>query len=205
MGGTIAVFGQDLARFHTFTIAMRQLEVPPDTTWDYRLGFNIARNRNLAVRHMKGDWLFLLDDDQSFEPDVLLQLLNRNVDIIQALTPQRIPPFAPHAYRLTNGKFKQAGIDEVPEKGISQWDAVACGCMLVRRHVFEKVEAPWFAVLPEGTSDDIFFCKKAIDAGFKCYVDSDNRCGHMTLTQVRPVYQDGRWQGELNFGDDCLR
>lgn len=205
MGGTIAVAAQDLARFHTFTISTRLLKAPPDTTWDWRIGFNTARNRNLSVMNMAGDWVFFLDDDQAFEPDTLLKLLEREVDIVQALTPQRVPPFAPHAYKWINEDYKRADVHEVPETGISEWDGVACGCLLVRKQVFEKVAYPWFAVLPEGRSDDLYFCKKARDAGFKCYIDSDTRSGHMTITQVKPTYQGGRWGGELCFGNDLLR
>lgn len=205
MSGTVAVVCQDLARYHTFTIAALQLKLPPDISWDWRFGFNVAMNRNKAVQNMQGDWLFFLDDDQTFEPDVLLKLLDRSVDVIQALTPARVPPFAPHAYRWIDNDFRQAAPHEVPETGISEWDAVACGCMLIRKHVLEAIEPPWFAVSPDGRTDDLYFCKKVREKGFRVYIDSDTRCGHMTVTQIRPKHSRGAWGAELCFGDELWK
>ena len=204
MAGTVAVTAQDMARYHSFTMSALKLETPPETTWDFRLGFNTARNRNLAVSYIAGDWMFFLDDDQTFEPKVLLKLLDRNVDIIQALTPMRVPPFGPHAYVWKDNDFQRADPSLVPQTGISAWDGIACGCLLVKRHVFEAIEPPWFEVSGDGRSDDLYFCRKAKNAGFTCHLDSDTRSSHMTITKVSPEYHNGQWGGVLCFGDDSL-
>lgn len=200
MSGTVALIGQELARYHAFTAAMRTLRCPPGTKWDVRLGFQVAKHRNEAVRYMEGDWLFFLDDDQTFEPDVLLQLLDRNVDIIQALTPRRTEPFAPIAFKEINGRYVDTPPDEIAESGISEVAAVGCGCMLIRRHVFEKVEGPWFETNGYGETDDLYFCRKARAAGFKVWLDSDNRCGHMVVGEVRPYYLAKQWTATLKAG-----
>lgn len=200
MGGTIALIGQELARYHAFTIAMRQLKVPPDSTWTVKLGFQVAKHRNEAVREMQGDWLFFLDDDQTFEPDILLQLLERNVDIVQALTPARTPPYAPLAFIEESGRVKRSTGNMVPETGMSKWVATGCGCLLIRRQVFEKIEAPWFETNGYGETDDVYFCRKARAAGFDVWLDSDNRSGHMMVGEVMPTYQNGRWTGTIKAG-----
>ena len=50
------------------------------------------------------------------------------------------------------------------------------GVMMVKREVFEKVEQPWFAI-PYSTTgghyigEDVFFCRKAREAGYEILVD----------------------------------
>ncbi|MCK4649926.1 glycosyltransferase [Candidatus Pacearchaeota archaeon] len=56
----------------------------------------------------------------------------------------------------------------------------SCGCMLLNRDVFKKIQ---YGVLdvPDGfsTTDDIYFCRKAREAGFKLYCDTGLQCEHL--------------------------
>jgi hypothetical protein len=69
--------------------------------------------------------------------------------------------------------------------GLEQVTAIGCGVMLVKKEVFEKTPRPWFwfEVLPGDKllGEDVYFCVKAHDAGFDCWVDHDlsNEIGHV--------------------------
>jgi hypothetical protein len=63
-------------------------------------------------------------------------------------------------------------------EGLQPVDYIGMGVMMVKREVFEKVEAPWFAI-PYSTigqhyiGEDVFFCRKAREAGYEVLVDHD--------------------------------
>ncbi|NPE27050.1 glycosyltransferase [Methanococcoides sp. SA1] len=68
----------------------------------------------------------------------------------------------------------------------------SCGCMLLSREAFGKLKYGLLDV-PEGfsTSDDIYFCKKARENGFRIYCDTVLQCEHLV-------------SGKLEKGDDGL-
>lgn len=71
------------------------------------------------------------------------------------------------------------------------------GCMMINLDVFKYLEKPWFKLIdklsyyPEDklflndyATDDLYFCKKVIDAGFKILCDGAVICAHQNaLTQ----------------------
>ena len=63
--------------------------------------------------------------------------------------------------------------------------AIGCGVMLVKREVFENTPRPWFwfEQIPGGKllGEDVYFCVKAQDAGYKTYLDHNlsNAIGHV--------------------------
>jgi hypothetical protein len=88
-------------------------------------------------------------------------------------------------------------------------DGAGTGCMLIRRDVFEALGHPWFR-WPEwideekGTlermSDDIDFCNRARDKGFKVVAHGNVRCGHIKQCDVANfVFEDKvldiQWNG----------
>jgi GT2 family glycosyltransferase len=62
----------------------------------------------------------------------------------------------------------------------------SCGCMLLSRKAFEKLR---YGVLnvPDGfsTTDDIYFCRKAREAGFKFYCDTSLQCAHLVAGKFK--------------------
>ena len=56
----------------------------------------------------------------------------------------------------------------------------SCGCMLLSREAFGKLRYGILDV-PDGfgTSDDIYFCRKAREAGFGLYCDTSLQCEHL--------------------------
>jgi hypothetical protein len=75
----------------------------------------------------------------------------------------------------------------MPEStGIEEVGSIGMGVMLIKRNVFEKLTEPWFET-PWRTDargyigEDIFFCRKAQDAGYKIWIDHDvsKEIGHI--------------------------
>ena len=203
--GTIGVISGDLARYPAFYTSLMNLQVPNGSSWQWVRGNGIAANRNIIVREMQGAWLLFLDDDQTFEPDILMQLLHRNVPIVQPLVSTRKPPFRPYAYYEdgSTGGFQSYTWDDLPPGGLFACDAVGTGGTLIRREVLDAIVDPWFEegqVHKEALGEDLSFMRKARAKGFGAAVDLDNRMGHMTTCEVWPAQADHRvWCVDLDL------
>jgi hypothetical protein len=216
--GLVVIISSDTARFNAFAKSTMKLMVPHGSQWEWAEGTSIEANRNLALSKMKDHcrWVFTLDDDHSFEPDILMRLLqrmgqNKDVDILQAFCTTRKPPYSPWAYKESPNQsgdgieYISATWDEVPTEGISEWDAVGTGGMLIRRKVIDAVKFPWFEVgktFKDAYGEDLYFCYKARRLGFRIWIDSDNMTSHMTgAVGLRPMKdEDGRWAIAADMG-----
>lgn len=86
-------------------------------------------------------------------------------------------------------------IDKPVSDPLMQVDAVATGCMLIHRSVFECMEPPWFEYRTGRNSEDLEFCKRVIDDhGVPIHADLSTICGHyhwvpMGQAQFRTLYE----------------
>jgi len=82
------------------------------------------------------------------------------------------------------GNKKGIMMTEVPESGTKFVDAVATGCMFIKREVFEQVQKPYFEFkfdtdtrkIKEG--EDLGFCLKLNEKGIRCFIDYGMVCKH---------------------------
>lgn len=70
-------------------------------------------------------------------------------------------------------KWKKGEVFEVP-------GFIGTGCMLVNTEIFNLVPEPWFDTLefPDKVTDDAYFCRKVIKAGYKILGHGGVLCGH---------------------------
>ena len=187
MSGTICVASQDQARFHTFTQCYQRLETPEGWAHATHHCYDTAYGRNRLVQMAVGDYVFFLDDDVCFEPDILKRLLKHNVDVVGALYLRRMYPFNPAPHTSLEGP-----------PGLRKSKLAATGALLVKKSVFDKIEYPWFlsTYTEDGqpVSDDGYFCHELLKAGVSIYVDTSVWVGHMGTCVVRPIYKNGQWK-----------
>lgn len=197
MAGTVAVTADEAGRYTRFAISMQGLQVPAGSKTLWQVGNDIAGNRNGACADLHGDWIWFVDDDHAFKPDVLLRLLALDLDIVTPLCLRRMQPFLP--IPCVDGDFMDLSRytgDEVVEV-----EHAGSSGMLIRRHVIEALEPPWFQ-LGNGVSEDVAFCQKARAAGFKVHVDLGVRLGHITTAVVWPVWDEERgWLNGFTIAD----
>lgn len=197
--GTVAILCGDAGRFTAFWGAMLGLafQLPQGCAVKICQGSDIPALRNEAVAEyleagkVGGDWLWFIDDDHGFQPDICHRLAARAVDIVQPVCLRRSSPFLPVATGL-DGDFLRLA-DHQPDELVEVMFAGSSG-MMIRRRVLEAVKPPWFD-LGNGVSEDVAFCRKAAEAGFKIHVDLAARLGHTTVATVWPTFpeQDDRW------------
>lgn len=196
----VGVISGELSRFARFHISLNALMVPPDSTWAWEQGSGYASQRNIVAQQALdcgAKWLWFIDDDHTFAPDVLMRLLAHDVPIVQPLVSTRKPPYLPYAYRFDGERYVSVGWDGL-EDGLMKVDASACGGMLIRRDVLETVDFPWFVEgkCGMGPGEDFYFSEQAKRFGFQGYVDCETRMGHISLHDV--------WPNRYNSGDWCV-
>jgi hypothetical protein len=156
--------------------------------------------RNLLVRDalVNGfEHIFFVDDDMSLEPDTLTKLYEANKDIIGGLCVSRHTqePCAFEAKEFENGKVKLYKPIKKIQEDVQEVDAIGTGCVLIKRQVlekmFEKHKQFMFEFLKETNpltgvvnykGEDVVFCERAKELGFKVWLHSDVRPGHEAKT-----------------------
>lgn len=224
----IGIIGNDAARFHEFTASTLRLRRPPDSHLEFLIGGDWCGARNaLAQQCLDGDFthLWFMDDDHSFSPDLLLQLLAWDKPLVVPMCLQRVFPFAPVSYvkspvELAHlGDFIPIDLSNHPGGGLVELEAGGAAGMLIHRDVLEatklqwvtpehsttvmpvQAEVPWFEYTDQ--SEDIVFCEKAKAAGFTLWGDLGARLGHITTAVVIPSYtEEHGWTTGLRVGKD---
>ena len=202
--GTIGLCAADTGRFSEFSVAMARLDKPPD--WDVIAAFNydLAYARNSLVERFTGDYLWLMDDDQVFQEDVLKRLLAHELPIVGPLVLRRHPPFEP-CPGIEGGK--NLPLDQPP--GLREVQYTGGAGLLIHRDVFDAIEPPWFnhGIGSEGIhfSDDAYFCHRAREAGFKIFCDTSVTLAHLAVAFITPGFDGKQWLRQVAIGDFRLR
>jgi hypothetical protein len=128
----------------------------------------------------KGDFVLMSDPDMTFTSEDIKKLIKHNKDIIAGLFFQRRAPFKPLMFKKDARRGRYFNIMKYP-KGLMEVDAVGTGFILIKRSVFEKLSEPWFLHTnpSKGLSEDLYFCNKAQENGFKIFVDTTVKIGHI--------------------------
>lgn len=204
--GTIVVTSGERTPFPSFCASLLRCLRPAHTKMDYRVGISVAANLNAAVRDMEGDWLWIMGDDHTFSPDLLVQLGHLDRDIVVPLCSRRVPPLVPVWYgkETSPGRFAPINWFDLPKTGLMELGAAGNAGMLVRRRVFETLSDPWFELGKtdsEELGEDLYFCKKARAAGFTVQGSVDHLLHHLTTCCVRPVLTAQGWTTDIDLGE----
>ena len=146
-----------------------------------------ARNK-LAMHAVKAEaeYVMWLDSDMVFNPDIMERLmkdLDEGRDIVSGLYFRRAAPFTPVAF----SKIDCSGETCVHEdykgslSGIHEVEGIGFGCVLMKSDVlFESFSKYGTCFSPiNSVGEDLSFCWRARELGYKIYLDCDVKCGHV--------------------------
>lgn len=146
----------------------------------------ITENRNMIcdqALQSQAEWLFMLDNDVEFPPDILDRLL-------AVADPIERPILGAVYFTQINGYWMPVWLEQVDGVGrmpveqitigeIKELDAIGMGCTLIHRTVLEKMKAehsddpwPWFNhdLIDGGRAgEDVSFCNRAKKMGLKIH------------------------------------
>ena len=147
--------------------------------------YSIDVSRNLIAKYAEQngyDYIFWVDSDIIVPKDALIKLLSHNKDVVSGV----------YAYKILGGKnsvakrfspdkedfYEDIQIKEIKEHdGLMKVDGFGFGCVLTKTEVFKNIGYPWF-IYTQDMGEDIFFCRKAQNAGYELYLDTSVLCGH---------------------------
>ena len=187
---------------------------------DYEIKFGIetgslvynARN-NLARQAVAAecDWVLWLDSDMVFDPDLLEKMLevcqDNDIDFLTALCFRRKPPYTPCLFdrleKLPDDKgASYTALLSVPE---GRFEVGGCGLagVLMSTDVLISVAARFHGQMFDpfpGFGEDVAFCWRARQCGYKIYCDSEIEMGHVGQCVVTRGYFEA-YNGGANDGN----
>lgn len=133
------------------------------------------------------DYLFMVDDDMLCPFDAFFKLLAHDRDMVSALAFMRNAPHYPVIYSLKEGwdstaqsrYYMRNYVLNYPRNSLVQCDATGFGAVLIKTELFRKIPKPWF-MSSDAIGEDILFCCKALENGFKIFCDTSVKTGHLS-------------------------
>lgn len=137
------------------------------------------QRERLAEEALKdgADAILWVDSDMRFPKDALEILLSRNLPIVGVNATTRRFPVKPTALDIDPETNDLVKVDSKGKTGLEQVMGVGFGMVLIKKEVFEAAQKPWFwfEQTDKGgiIGEDIYFCAKAFDVGYKTVIDHD--------------------------------
>ena len=160
------------------------LELPEgyETEFQYFYGYAVDQVRNLIAHWVVNayDYLLAIDHDVVFPADTLKKMLAHDKPIVSGVYRQRLEPQMIELYDLNMRRLDVSQLTGT----LQEIGGCGFGCVLVKKEVFSAIQYPWFfyhqALNHNHTfSEDLDFCKKVLEKGFKLYADSSILCKHI--------------------------
>lgn len=168
-----------------WALSLRNLVLPMNSTYAFApvRGFPIDEARNLLAQTAIDNgakYLLMLDDDTAPPQSTVTRLLS-------ILDSDSMAMVAGGIY-FSREKAPQPIVFK-KEGGGPTWDwtygdifecsSIGTGCMMIKTELFTKLEKPWFKTdIENNMTDDIYFCRKVKNAGYKIMADGGVVCIH---------------------------
>ena len=180
-----------------FCHSLAMIQVVGECKLTMKAGSLIYTSRNaLATEAIQQemDYVFWLDSDMVFKPDTLARLFNTlkkyDLDMVTGLYFRRVPPYTPVLFDTLNidpetDECVWSEFKEIPAK---PFEVGGCGfgCVLMKTDVFFDVQSKFgnmFAPIANN-GEDVAFCWRARQCGFKIVCDPSVICGHVGYSVV---------------------
>jgi hypothetical protein len=188
-----------------------ELEIPSGTPKRMEIGNLIAEQHERIARwfveETRADVLLLLEQDHRFPRNLLERVANYTEPVVGALYYARHEPYFPVALVPKPDDWNKPGVwegewedveltplwpsleEEYRKGGLNSVCAIGMGCIAIRRDVLEEWPkgAPYFANhygFGKYWTDDVWFCCRALQRGYRIYVDCDLQIPHIAEREV---------------------
>jgi len=179
-----------------FCQSLAQLQKIGECTLAMKAGSLIYTSRNelatMAIS-MGADYVFWLDSDMQFKPDTLIRMMDtlqkNKLDMLTGLYFRRVPPYTPVVFdgleMRTETICSWSEFKKLPDE-LFEVGGCGFGCVLMDVGVFLDVQGKFGNMFaPMGnTGEDLAFCMRARQCGYKIYCDPTIICGHVGYSIV---------------------
>ena len=186
-----------------FAQSLASLRKVGDCAVSFMVGSLIYDSRNKLAKQaveMEADYILWLDSDVIFNPDLMERLYALDADIATGLYFRRTAPFTPVIFKTLekeDGHLINEGYEDYPE---DPFEVAGCGfgAVLMKADVLFNMPDPGMWFTPAyNAGEDIAFCMRAREAGYKIVCDPKaqlGHVGHVTITEnfYKQVKQNGK-------------
>lgn len=168
-----------------FASSLAMLNRVGDCQVAFNVGSLVYNSRNelarLAVR-TEADYILWIDSDMVFHPDALEMLMEdmKDHDFVCGLAFRRGKPYTPVLFKTLSLQGTCEQMNEYPDS-IFEIAASGFGMVLMKTEILFDVAAKfqtWFAPY-ENLGEDLSFCWRAKECGYKFYCDPRVKLGHV--------------------------
>lgn len=175
-----------------------------------------ARNRLVEVANQAGkdelnrlpDYYLFIDQDSVVHPALFEELKAKNKDIVSANCLRKkhwIPAWTPMSCATDRCiENVERELRKIKKGAMVEALTAGCGGLLVKGEVLRKIKPPWFKIRLSDKvcfGEDVWFCEKAREAGYKVWVATDIPIGHSGAT-VFPSDWEHRGR-KRRIGKEC--
>lgn len=190
----IAVPCMDQVPF-TFAQSLSTLEKIGECKLAMKSGSLIYTSRNslaMMAIQMDADFVFWIDSDMVFKSDTLIRMMDtlkkNDLDILTGLYFRRVPPYSPVLFDKLeqNGEITEfSEFNKIPDE-LFEVGGCGFGCVLMKTDVFFDVQSKFGNMFaPMGNNgEDVAFCIRARECGYKIYCDPSIVCGHVGYSVI---------------------
>lgn len=138
---------------------------------------------------ISADYLYMIDDDMTCPNDLFERLYRHDVDVVAPLAFTRNFPHKAVIYEIKEGwdpvsrsaYFINHHVDVYKKDALIECDAVGFGAALINMRVIRAMKGQKFMDgCTSGTGEDILFCHKARKLGFRVFMDTSTKLGHLS-------------------------
>lgn len=171
-----------------------------DCVLAFQMGSLIYTSRNdlgrLAIQS-GADYVLWLDSDMTFDPDTLERMLKRaqeeNIDFLTGIYYRRVAPYTPVLFDTLTYEDEKANWTEfksLPENALVEVGGCGFGCVLMSTEVLMSVQAKFGTMFQPmlGLGEDLAFCWRARECGYKIICDTGIEAGHVGTCLVNGSY-----------------
>lgn len=171
-----------------------------DCSVAFQMGSLVYTSRNeLARKAIKNDmdYVLWLDSDMVFDPDLLERMFktlqDNNLDMLTGLYFRRTQPYTPVLFDKLKPKkvgWEWTDFEQIPETGLFEVGGCGFGCVLMSTEVLMSVQGKHrylFHPMNNG-GEDLSFCWRARDCGYKIMCDPEITCGHVGYAVINDAF-----------------
>lgn len=144
------------------------------------------------------DFIMWLDSDMVVPPDTIKRLMkdleDTGADLVSGLYFRRVPPYSPVAFskmEIVGNKCEWSNFDG-PLEGIHEVAGVGFGCVLMKTDMLLAMAqkySDFFGPMAK-VGEDLSFCWRARQLGYKILLDTDLKCGHVGHAVITQEFYD---------------
>lgn len=177
-----------------FAQSLATLDKVGDCVVTFIVGSLIYESRNKICKQaieIGADYVMWFDSDMVIPHDTMSRLLADEKDIVSGLYFRRVSPYTPVAFkkiRLSDGEEQGhwEGFDDYPENTVFELEGIGFGCVLITTDVLMDIASKygtWFDPIGH-YGEDLSFCIRARECGYKVWLDSSVKLGHVAKTVI---------------------